>query len=198
VTPTLRYMRAAAIVRTQISDGTLKPGSPSPSAASLARLTGYSPLTCRQALRVLIAQGVLVPGTSPNARPRVAVADGPPTGNLAGALSRGLARFRHAAGLSQPDLAARIGYSITTVGHAETGRLWQSRAFWEKADVALDAGGELTRLHDAYRAGTANSVSEEPPAASVPVPRAASLVRMTMHWSDGTVTTVCPPAPPVA
>jgi hypothetical protein len=33
--------------------------------------------------------------------------------------------------------------------HAETGRLWQSREFWEKADAALAADGELARLHDA-------------------------------------------------
>lgn len=99
----------------------------------------------------------------------------------------------------RPFLSALTGFSATAVGHAETGRLWQSREFWEKTDLALAAGGELTRLHDAYRAGTVSPASEEqPPPASVPVPRAASLVRMTMHWSDGTVTTVCPPVPPVA
>jgi hypothetical protein len=47
---------------------------------------------------------------------------------------------------------------------------------WEKTDLALAAGGELTRLHDAYRAGTDSPVSEEPPpSACVPVPRQASL-----------------------
>ena len=42
--------------------------------------------------------------------------------------------------------------SVTTVGHAETGRLWHSRAFWERADKELNVGGELLHLHDAYRA----------------------------------------------
>ncbi len=46
---------------------------------------------------------------------------------------------------------------MTTVGHAETGRLWQSRRFWEKADAVLDAHGELLRLHDARRTATVSS-----------------------------------------
>jgi hypothetical protein len=53
-------------------------------------------------------------------------------------------------------LAALTGYSVTTVGHAETGRLWQARAFWEKADLALAADGELTRRHEAHRAALAD------------------------------------------
>jgi hypothetical protein len=34
--------------------------------------------------------------------------------------------------------------SLTSVGHAETGRLWQSLRFWEHVDKGLSAGGELT------------------------------------------------------
>jgi hypothetical protein len=64
----------------------------------------------------------------------------------AGALSCGLAGLRRASGLTQPALSALTGYSVTTIGHAETGRLWQSPAFWEKTDLALAADGELTRL----------------------------------------------------
>jgi hypothetical protein len=63
-----------------------------------------------------------------------------------------LAARRRAAGLTQLDLAALAGCSITTIGHAETGRLWQSRRFWETADKALNGGGHLLALHDAYRA----------------------------------------------
>jgi hypothetical protein len=55
---------------------------------------------------------------------------------------------RHASGLTQPALSALTGYSVTTIGHAETGRLWQSRDFWEKTDLTLTAGGKLTRPHD--------------------------------------------------
>ncbi|MGH3249218.1 MAG: GntR family transcriptional regulator, partial [Trebonia sp.] len=70
-----KYARVAAAVRGQVADGTLRPGQPAPSGAALSRVTGYSTLTCRRALRILIADGVLLPGPSRNARPRVA---GPP------------------------------------------------------------------------------------------------------------------------
>jgi hypothetical protein len=56
--------------------------------------------------------------------------------------------------LTQAELAALAGVSVTTVGHAETGRTWQSRRFWERADTALRAAGDLLRLHDAYRAAS--------------------------------------------
>lgn len=57
---------------------------------------------------------------------------------------RMLACFRHAAGLSQARLAGRIGYSATVVAHAELGRRPVSAGFWELADDALGAGGNLT------------------------------------------------------
>jgi Helix-turn-helix domain/Bacterial regulatory proteins, gntR family len=155
-----KYARVAAAVRGQIADGTLRPGQPAPSGAALSRVTGYSTLTCRRALRVLIADGVLTPGPSRNARPRVA---GPPQlpaqrdlASAARALATGLATRRRASGLTQPELAGRVGVSVTTVGHAETGRLWQSRQFWEQADTALRADGDLLRLHDAYREACAS------------------------------------------
>jgi Helix-turn-helix domain/Bacterial regulatory proteins, gntR family len=200
VNPPLKYAQAAAIVRAQISDGTLKPGAPAPSGASLARLTGFSVLTCRKALASLVRQGVLVSGPSRSARPRVAPAAGSPEGgegSEAGrALARALAARRRAAGLTQPGLAALAGVSVTTVGHAETGRLWQSRAFWEKADAALDAGGELAALHDVYRAGTPGP-AETPETPEPPVPpQPVVLVSVVLCWSDGTATAVAPPALP--
>ncbi len=141
-------------------------------------MTGYSTLTCRKALRLLIAEGVLTPGPSRSARPRVA---GPPQApaerDLAAAardLATGLAARRRANGLTQPDLARRAAASVTTVGHAETGRLWQSREFWERADAALGARGDLLRLHDAYREASAASPAGGPgaaqAAATTPVP----------------------------
>jgi Helix-turn-helix domain/Bacterial regulatory proteins, gntR family len=168
-----KYARVAAAIRSQVADGTLRPGQPAPSGAALSRVTGYSTLTCRRALRLLIAEGVLTPGPSRNARPRVA---GPPQlpaeRDLAAAarnLASGLAARRRAKGLTQPELAARAGVSVTTVGHAETGRLWQSRDFWERADTVLGAGGDLLRLHDAYREAGASGASAAPgaPAAAV-------------------------------
>jgi hypothetical protein len=158
-----KYVRVAAAVRGQIADGTLRPGQPAPSGAALSRVTGYSTLTCRRALRALIADGVLTPGPSRNARPRVA---GPPQalaerdlGTAARALSAGLAARRRANGLTQPELAARVGVSVTTVGHAETGRVWQSRQFWEQADAVLGADGGVLRLHDAYREACASGTA---------------------------------------
>jgi hypothetical protein len=152
--PPPKYARVAAIIRAQIADGTLKPGSPAPSGAALARATGFAQLTCRKALALLIREGALRPGPSPSARPRVAGSDpaGPDPAARAAALSGALAARRRAAGLTQPDLAALAGCSVTTIGHAETGRLWQSRRFWENTDKTLNAGGHLLALHDAYRA----------------------------------------------
>jgi DNA-binding transcriptional regulator YhcF (GntR family)/transcriptional regulator with XRE-family HTH domain len=159
-----KYARVAAAVRGQIADGTLRPGQPAPSGAALSRITGYSTLTCRRALRVLVADGVLTPGPSRNARPRVAgPAQLPAERDLAAAaraLSAGLAARRRANGLTQPELAGRVGVSVTTIGHAETGRLWQSREFWEHADALLDAGGDLLARHDAYRAASASSAAD--------------------------------------
>jgi hypothetical protein len=68
-------------------------------------------------------------------------------------LSRGLAARRRAAGLTQPELAALIGVSVTSIGHAETGRVWQSRAFWERADGVLLTNGALLQLYDEHQAG---------------------------------------------
>ena len=70
--PLPKYLRVAAQIRRQIADGTLRPGQPAPSGAELSRAFGFSTLTRRKALRALIVEGLLVPGPSPNARPRVA------------------------------------------------------------------------------------------------------------------------------
>jgi DNA-binding XRE family transcriptional regulator len=206
-----KYQRVAAHVRDQIADGMLRPGEPAPSGAALARATGYNTLTCRKAIRTLIKEGALVPGPSPGARPRVPLR-GPTPGeqtqaNAARALSASLASRRRAAGLTQPQLAGITGMSVTSIGHAETGRLWQSRRFWELADKGVGAGGELLSLHDAYRAAavpagsptasgdteagaSADSLPAVAVAASVPV------AAVTITWADGTMTTVHPPEAP--
>lgn len=195
---THKYLQAAEIVRVQVADGTLKPGQPAPSAAQLARLTGFSTLTCRNGLRVLITQGILAPGVSPAARPRVTTSGGPHARDAADALSRALSGLRRANGLTQVELSRLTGYSVTTIGHAETTRTWQSRKFWEKADLALNAGGQLTRLHDAYRASAASPDSKpgEPAPQTADSPPPVVLACLTLHWSDGTVTTVDPPGIP--
>ena len=210
-----KHEQAAALVRRQVTSGTLPPGAPAPSGAQLARITGYSVVTCRRALRTLVTEGTLTAGASRNARPRV-----PGTGDQAPAvgraLSAALAARRRKAGLTQPQLATLIGMSVTTVGHAETGRLRQSRPFWELADKALSAGSELLRLHDAYRtaqatrpatatglplpgeAGTPHGSAPARPPAAVTIDVTAPVNCITITWADGTATTVRPPAvPPV-
>jgi DNA-binding transcriptional MocR family regulator len=206
-----KYRQVATRIRTQIAAGLLVPGEPAPSGAALARLTGFSQLTCRKALHTLIREGVLVPGASPGARPRVPLRRPTPgeqtLASAARALSASLASRRRAGGLTQPQLAAITGMSVTSVGHAETGRLWQSRHFWELADKGLRAGGELLALHDAYRAA---AVPADPPTAPedtdsgvntdlppiVAVEASASVASVTITWADGTVTTVYPPKTP--
>jgi len=189
----------------------LLPGAPVPSGAELSRVTGYSALTCRRALRTLINDGVLVPGVSRNARPRVAPpAPTPGQRSLVDAartLSKSLAARRRLAGLKQPELAKLVGVSVTTVGHAETGRLWQSRRFWERADAVLSACGELLALHDAYRAiaassgpdAAADATATRPAAGVVPavaVAVSAPVTCVTITWADGAVSTVYPPETP--
>jgi DNA-binding transcriptional regulator YhcF (GntR family) len=206
-----KYRQVADRVRGQIEDGMLLPGEPAPSGASLSRATGYSILTCRKGLRTLIREGVLIPGASPGARPRVPSRGLSPgarsSTGAARALSQSLAARRRAAGLTQTQLAELAGVSVTAIGHAETGRLWQSRRFWERADKGVNAGGELLALHDAYRAaavpadpataandGKAETAADVPPTAEVAA--SGHVAYVTITWADGAVTTVYPPETP--
>jgi len=49
------------MLRDQITGGQLPPGALAPSVATLARESGYSTITCRRALKTLIADGMLAP-----------------------------------------------------------------------------------------------------------------------------------------
>jgi len=215
----LKYVRAAAIVRAQIANGVLSPGASAPSGAELSRTTGYSPLTCRRGLRALLKDGVLVSGPSANARLRVPARTCTPdqqnVDSAVRALSAALAARRYASGLTQLQLAEILGASITTVTHAETGRLWQSRHFWELADKGLGAHGEILALHDAYRAA---SMAARVPVAedaeiqgaddcaemeitgddqgTIAVAASRPVASVTITWADGAVTTVYPPKTP--
>ena len=206
-----KYMQVSARIRVQIAAGLLVPGEAAPSGAALARATGFATLTCRKALRTLIKEGVLVPGASPGARPRVAVGTPSPGEQTlaiaARALSASLASRRRASGLTQPQLAAVTSMSVTSIGHAETGRLWQSRRFWELADKGVNAGGELLALHDAYRTAavpanrtTASTDTGAKIAAdilpTIAIAAPLPVVAVTITWADGTVTTVRPPETP--
>ncbi len=184
-----------------------------PSGAALAREAGYAPVTCLAALRALLADGTLARGPSRGARLRVAppqtqhgAPGGAPAGALGQRLSRELAARRRAGGLTQPELAKVLGVSVTTVGHPETGRLWQSRGFWERADGILLAGGALLRLHEQYQAaavrpapaaGRAEAARAAPAPPPLPLPLPASVTispgGVTVTWPDGTTTVARPP-----
>jgi hypothetical protein len=116
-------------------------------------------------------------------------------------LSAALASRRRAAQLTQPQLAELADVSVTTIGHAETGRLWQSRRFWEHADKALNADRELLALHDAYR--DALPVDEDTDASTVAIPgrpvsvaTSGLVAAVTITWANGMVSTIYPPQAP--
>jgi DNA-binding GntR family transcriptional regulator len=58
------YVRLAAIVRQQVTDGILKPGQPAPSITRLSQEYGHARPTCGKALRLLEGEQVLarIPG----------------------------------------------------------------------------------------------------------------------------------------
>lgn len=58
-----------------------------------------------------------------------------------------LASYRDAAGLTQKELARRIGYARVTVGTAESGHRQPAAEFWTRCEDVLAAGGELTQAY---------------------------------------------------
>jgi DNA-binding GntR family transcriptional regulator len=58
------YVRLAAILRQQITDGTLRPGERAPSITDLSQEHGHARPTCGKALRVLEGEGLVtrIPG----------------------------------------------------------------------------------------------------------------------------------------
>lgn len=153
-----------------IADGTLKPGGAVPSGAALAVLSGCSVLTARAALRALVTDGTLMPGVSRSGRLRVALAGRAVTDaeTARTALAHALAARRRACGPTQPQLARVLGLSVTTIGHAETGRLWQSRTFWEKTDQVLGGTGQLPGLYDDLQAARAAQAGPEEEGTTAP------------------------------
>ncbi len=54
------YIRLAAELRKQISEGKLPPGSPTPSITTLTQDHGHARQTCAKALRLLVDEGLLI------------------------------------------------------------------------------------------------------------------------------------------
>jgi hypothetical protein len=98
--------------------------------------------------------------------------------------------------MTQPELAAKIGRSVTSIGHAETGRVWQSRRFWMLADQALGDIGDLLRMYDSYTAAKSAEPQEDAIVGVVmPVSVTITPVGVIALWPDGTETVARPPAP---
>lgn len=201
-----KWPAAAALVRKKIADGTLRPGDPVPSGAALARETGLCALTCRRALLALLKDGTLTAGVSPTARLLVARPGGSGASvrdALRAALARSLAARRRAAGMTQPELAEKIGMSVTAVGHAETARGWQSREFWRLAGQAVGDNGGLLALYDRCQAGGhagapetgARAVPDERDEAAPVLPASVTITTagVLVIWPDGTETLTVPP-----
>jgi DNA-binding GntR family transcriptional regulator len=54
------YIRLAAELRRQITEGKLPPGSPTPSITTLTQDHGHARQTCAKALRLLVDEGLLI------------------------------------------------------------------------------------------------------------------------------------------
>ncbi|HEY2762968.1 MAG TPA: helix-turn-helix transcriptional regulator [Pseudonocardiaceae bacterium] len=68
------------------------------------------------------------------------------------ALGQQLAARREAAGIIQPLIARKTGYSRSSVAHAEAGRQLLTREFWQTADELLQADGALLAGYEQIRA----------------------------------------------
>jgi len=203
--PAAKRDAVTALVRKMIADGTLKPGGYVPFAAELARQAGCHVGTCQRALRALIAEGTLQRGVSPGARLKVAEPAGHvrlKSDGLREALSQDLAGLRRAKGMTQPQLAEALGVSLTAVGHAETGRTWQGRDFWDGADLVLGACGRLLALFDGYQAVKESAEEEAAPAGHAPPAPPPPLLNVTITvtaegvlitWPGGAQTLAEPP-----
>jgi transcriptional regulator with XRE-family HTH domain len=69
-------------------------------------------------------------------------------------LARQLTALREAAGLTQDQLADRLGFSRSTIANAEGGHRKASAEFWQRADEVLRAGGALSARHQQLQDAT--------------------------------------------
>jgi DNA-binding XRE family transcriptional regulator len=104
----------------------------------------------------------------PRLREVVAMADSAEVREAMRALGLKLKSLRRAARLSQEALAAKVHYGRSTVATVEVGLQNAVEAFWQRADVAVAANGELL---EAYQALTNLRAAENRAAArSIPMP----------------------------
>lgn len=77
------------------------------------------------------------------------------------ALGAQLAALRSAAGLTQHDLAPRVGYCRSTVGSVEIGRHKVPRRFWVQCDGIFATGGALAHAYDDIEATERAAAQEQ-------------------------------------
>jgi hypothetical protein len=104
--------------------------------------------------------------------------------------------------MTQPELAEKLGVSLTTVGHAETGRVWQARDFWDRAGRELGDDGCLLRMYDQFKAAghagpeeAAGTACEDASPALPVLPASVTITTdgVSIIWPDGTETLATPP-----
>jgi hypothetical protein len=84
--------------------------------------------------------------TAPAAGRRRVVRESEAVESTRRALGAQLAEYRRAAGCSQAELGALVGYTRSTVANVETGRQHVPPRFWKSADEAVHAEGALIAL----------------------------------------------------
>lgn len=136
-------------------------------------------------VRKMIADGTLQPGALVPSAERLAKETG---AALRVKLSATLRARRKATGMTQQDLAGKLGVSVTTVGHAETAGVWHSWGFWRRAGEVLGDGGDMLRLYDQLK----HPVPEPPPPV-LPLSVVITADGVLVTWPDGTENLMAPP-----
>jgi transcriptional regulator with XRE-family HTH domain len=101
----------------------------------------------------------------------VSQVDEPTRSRAADVFARELTAWRRERGLSQKQLAERVGFDPSYISHIESSRYRPSEAFAARVDHALAAGGALRRRFEEQIAG-----SRPPAAARPPVPPDVDIV----------------------
>ena len=101
--------------------------------------------------------------------------------------------WRLAAGLTQEQLARRIGYSRSAVAGAESSGQGTARDFWMRCDAVLGAGGVLVAYYRRIVAAREREVFERARLAEAERDERIRQWRAEMELPDETVIFVDPP-----
>jgi len=112
---------------------------------------------------------------------------------LRASLGKRLKTWRLAAGLSQQQLASRIGYSRSAVAGAESSGQGRARDFWVRCDAVIGAGGVLIAHYRKVVAAREREVFERARRAEAERDERIRLWRAEVNLPDQTVVFVDPP-----